>query len=105
MSYLAIAADLVGHRQFGALPKQSATDPVSCVVHNIEEARTQGWASTFVTLGMQGAFDAVLHNRLIWRMQAQSWPDSILRWKTSFLQGQNVQVRYLGDVTRPKRLT
>lgn len=65
MSHLAITHDIVGAQQFDALPKRLATDLVSCVVHNIEEARSQGWVSTFVTLDVQEAFDAVLHNRLI----------------------------------------
>lgn len=104
MSHLAITWDIVGRQQFGALPKRSATDLVSCVVHDIEEAKTQGWASTLVTLDVQGAFDAVLHNRLIWRMQAQGWPKSILRWTSSFLENRKVQVRFQGGVTSPKEL-
>lgn len=60
MSVLAIRSDIVGQQQSGALPKRSANDLVSCVVHDIEEARYQGWASKFVTLDVQGAFDAVL---------------------------------------------
>ena len=97
MSHLAISYDVIGHQQFGALPKHSATDLVYCVVHDIEEARSQGWASTFVTMDVGGAFDAVLYNRLLWRMQAQRWPDFILRWKTSFLHNRKVQVRYHGE--------
>ena len=95
---------MVGAQQFGALPKRSANDLVSCVVHDIEEARSQGWASTFVTLGVQGAFDAVLHNRLLRRMQKQGWPDSILRWTASFLHNRSVQVRFSGEVTKAKNL-
>ncbi|KAI0993628.1 hypothetical protein K3495_g14556, partial [Podosphaera aphanis] len=104
MSYLAIIWKVVGEQQFGALPKRSATDLVSCVVHDIEEARTQGWASTFVTLDVQGAFDAVLHNRLLLRMQSQGWPDQILRWTSSFLKDRVVQVRFTGGKTSPKNL-
>lgn len=104
MSVLAIRSDIVGQQQFGALPKRSANDLVSCIVQDIEEARYQGWASTFVTLDVQGAFDAVLHNRLLWRMQAQGWPDSILRWTSSFLTDQFVQVRYPGGILKPKKL-
>lgn len=88
MSYHAITSDVVGRQQFGALPKRPATDLVSCVVHNIEEARSQGWAATFVTLDVQGAFDAVLQNRLLQQMQAQGWPASIFRWTSSFLSNQ-----------------
>ncbi|KAI1007858.1 hypothetical protein K3495_g372 [Podosphaera aphanis] len=104
MSTLAITAGVVAHQQFGALPKRSASDLVSCVVHDIEEARTQKWTSTLVTLDVQGAFDAVLHNRLLVRMQKQGWPEPILRWTASFLQDRKVQVRYPGGVRHPKKL-
>lgn len=104
MSHLAIVWNIVGQQQFGALPKRSATDLVSCVVHVIEGAKTQGWASTFVTLDVQGAFDAVLHNRPTWRMQAQRWPKQILPWTSSFLKSRKFQVRFSGGVTIPKEL-
>ncbi|KAI0996073.1 hypothetical protein K3495_g12108 [Podosphaera aphanis] len=105
MAHLAVIYDVVGHQQFGALPKRSATDLVFCVVHDVEEASSQGWAATFVTLDVQGAFDAVLHNRLVRRMQSQGWPDSILRWTCSFLANRRVQVRYHGGVTTERELT
>ncbi|POS84848.1 hypothetical protein EPUL_002434 [Erysiphe pulchra] len=94
----------VGHQQFEALPKRLANGLVTCVVHDIEEAKSQGRASTFVTLDMQGAFNAVILNRLIWRMQNQGWPKVILRWATSFLKNRKAQVRFLGGVTDPKKL-
>ena len=82
MAHLAVIFDVTGQQQFGALPKHSTIDLVSCVVHDIEEASSQKWTATFVTLDVQGAFDAVLHNRLVRRMQEQGWPDSILKWTT-----------------------
>lgn len=105
MGHLAIISNVLSQQQFGALTKRSATDLVSCVVHDIEEARSQEWASTFVTLDVQGAFDAVLHNRLIRRMYGQGWPSSILRWTSFFLKDRRVQVQYLGGITSPKSLT
>ena len=104
ISQLAIVWDIVGQQQFGALPKRSATDLVSCVLHDVEEAKTQGWASTFVTLDVQGAFDAVLRNRLIWRMKSQGWPSSLLRWTLSFLKNRRVQVRFQGGMIGSKEL-
>ncbi|POS82038.1 hypothetical protein EPUL_005234, partial [Erysiphe pulchra] len=70
MSYLAITSGVVGIQQFGALTKRSATDLVSCVVHDIEEAQTQKWSATFVTLDDQDLisqvfkikFDKLLHD-------------------------------------------
>ncbi|KAI1006775.1 hypothetical protein K3495_g1438 [Podosphaera aphanis] len=104
MSFLAVTSDIVGSQQFGASPKRSANDLVSCDVHDIEEARSQGWALTFVTLDVQGAFDAVLHNQLLSRMKTQGWPEKILRWTASFLSDRLVQVRFPGGVTSPKNL-
>lgn len=83
MAHLAVAFNVVGLLWFAALPKRSATDLVSCVIHDIEGSRSQGWASTFVTLDVQSALDAVLHNRSLRKMQAQRWSDTILSWMTS----------------------
>ena len=44
---------------FPTLPKRSAIDLASCVVHDIEEASSQKWMAIFVTLDIQGAFDGV----------------------------------------------
>lgn len=41
ISHLAIINNYVGSQQFGALPKRSVIDLVSCVVHDIEETRSQ----------------------------------------------------------------
>lgn len=103
MSHLAVTLDIVGQQQFGALPKRSAIDLVSCSTNDIEEARIQGWASTFVTVNVQGVFDAVLHNRLIWRLKEQGWSDYILRWTYLFLRDRYVEVRYYGGTTTPKK--
>lgn len=75
------------------------------MVHDIEEARSQGWASTFITLDVQGAFDAVSHRRLIRRMQSQGWPEHIMKWIKSFLAIRSVQVRYSEFATEKKKLT
>lgn len=102
MTYLSISHKIIVRQQFGALPKRAATDLVSCMVHDIEEARSQGWASTFVTLDVQGVFDVVLHNRLIRRTQSQGWREHIMRWIESFLAKRSVQVRYSEGVTERK---
>ena len=82
MAKLAITYEIVTYQQFSVLPNRAATDLVFCVVHDIEEARSQDWASIFVTLDVQGAFDAVLHNQLIWLLHSRGWPTQILGWIT-----------------------
>lgn len=68
MSHYAIASDIVGRQQYGALPKRSANGLVPCVEHSTKKARSQGWASTFVIIHVHGVFDLVEHPRLFWRM-------------------------------------
>ncbi|POS87059.1 hypothetical protein EPUL_001776 [Erysiphe pulchra] len=50
------------------------------------------------------AFDAVLHNQLLLRMQEQGWSDSLLRWTASFLRNRSVQVRYSERIASPEEL-
>lgn len=54
---------------FGALTKGLATNLVPCVVDYIEEAKIPSRASTLITLGVTRVFDAIMHSRLIWRIQ------------------------------------
>jgi len=49
----------------GALPKRSAADLTAAFTHNTEAAWAQGWHVTIVTLDVQGAFNALLKNRLL----------------------------------------
>jgi hypothetical protein len=53
-----------------------------------------------VTLDVQGAFDALLKNRLLHRMVEQGWPQRAILFVDSFLTERRVQVR-LGQVITP----
>lgn len=53
-----------------------------------------------VTLDVQGAFDALLKNRLLHWMAQQGWLRGLLLFVDSFLTERRVQVR-LGQVTTP----
>lgn len=65
----ALLAGLLNDQQFGALPGRSATDLVSCLVHDIELAFARGEVAVLVTNDVKGAFDGVLHGRMILRMR------------------------------------
>jgi hypothetical protein len=54
---------------------------------------------TMVTLDVQGAFDALLANRLLQRMQRQGWPLSLRYLVHSFLTGRKVRVRLEDSTT------
>jgi hypothetical protein len=56
-----------------------------------------------VTLDVQGAFDALLKNRLLHWMAQQGWPQRTILFIDLFLTDRRVQVR-LGQVTTPSYL-
>lgn len=74
------------------------------VLHDIKEAQAQGWVSKFVKLDVQGTYDIVLHNILIWKMQKQVYSDNILEWIFSYLKHRNVQNQFPGGATTSKKL-
>jgi hypothetical protein len=84
----------------GALPKRSAADLTAAFTHDTEAAWVHGKHVTMVTLDVQGAFDALLKNRLLHRMTQQGWPQRTILFVDSFLTDRRVQVR-LGQVTTP----
>jgi hypothetical protein len=47
------------------LPKRSVTDLVAALIHDIEEAFARKKVVTLVIIDIQGAFDTVMHNRLV----------------------------------------
>ncbi|KAI0997208.1 hypothetical protein K3495_g10979 [Podosphaera aphanis] len=79
MAWLAIKHRVIPQQLFGALLGRSAVDLVSCVVHDAEAAMRNSKVTAMVTLDVQGAFDTVLHKRLLHRMRNQGWPRSLCR--------------------------
>jgi hypothetical protein len=84
----------------GALPKRSTADLTAAFTHDTEAAWIHRKHVTMVTLDVQGAFDALLKNRLLHRMAQQGWPQRTILFVDSFLTDRRVQVR-LGQVTTP----
>ena len=101
LAHTALVEGVVSDQHFGPAPGRSATDLVGCLVHDVEKALDRRRTATLVTVDVKGAFDGVLHNRLLRRMQAQGWPPQLLKWTASFLSGRSAQIRYPGGVTEP----
>jgi hypothetical protein len=74
-------------------------DLVASFTHDVEKAIAEGCQVTIVTLDVQGAFNALLVNRLLQRMQRQGWPVSLLRLVRSFLTNRKVRVRLEDSTT------
>jgi hypothetical protein len=97
----AMMHDIISPQHVGAVPKRSAIDIVAAFTHDVEQALAVGKRVTMVTMDVQGAFDALLKNRLLHRMAQQGWPPSCVRFVDSFLSERYVQVR-LGNETTPR---
>ena len=104
MAWLTISHQVVHPQLFGSVPGRSAVDLASCVIHDAEAAMRSGKCAAMVTLDIQGAFDAVLHNRLLQRLREQGWPLSLCRFIQTFLCQRKVQVKYRGGTTDEKML-
>ncbi|CVL09069.1 related to reverse transcriptase [Fusarium mangiferae] len=95
----AIYYNVLHPQQAGALPKRSATDLVTALIHDIEEAFARNKVATLVTMDIQGAFDTVMRNRLVLRLREQGWPDHLARWAESFMKDRSARVRYQDTLT------
>lgn len=98
ITWTALKCNVLSPQHCGALPKRSAIDLVSSLMHDIEIAISKGLRATIVTLDVQGAFDALLRNRLLYRMRDQGWALSLLRLVRCFLTKRRIRVR-LEDAT------
>ncbi|TVY73798.1 putative RNA-directed DNA polymerase from transposon BS [Fusarium oxysporum f. sp. cubense] len=99
LAWAAVHYSVLHPQQAGALPKRSATDLVTALIHDIEEAFARKKVTTLVTMDVQGAFDTVMCNRLVLRLRKQGWPDHLARWTGSFMGGRSARVRYQDIVT------
>jgi ribonuclease HI len=99
LAWAAIHYSVLHPQQAGALPKRSATDLVTALIHDIEEAFARKKVATLVTMDIQGAFDTVLRNRLVLRLREQGWPNHLARWAGSFMSGRSARVRYQDTLT------
>ena len=100
IAWTAITHKILSPQHRGALPKRSAANLTAAFTHDTEAAWARGQHITMVTLDVQGAFDALLKNRLLHRMVQQGWPQRALLFVDSFLTERRVQVR-LGQVITP----
>src|SRR5699024_2036167 len=84
MASVGLRHRLFGDRQFGALPRRSATDLTSALTHDVEHILADKGEVSMLTLDVQGAFDAVFPGRLRRRLAEQGWPMAVVRWVQSF---------------------
>lgn len=104
MATTAVNRAILNPQHFGALPKRSAVDLTTCLTHDIEGALNSGKEATLLTMDVQGAFDAVLPNRLAKRLREQGWPDTLVRWVLHFVTDRHALVRLDGTFAETRKL-
>ncbi|CCE34857.1 uncharacterized protein CPUR_08796 [Claviceps purpurea 20.1] len=87
------SAGIISPLHAGALPRKSAMDLVASFTHDVELALNKNLSVSMVLMDVQGAFDALLRNRLLERMRRQGWPLELLRLVRSFLRDRRVRAR------------
>lgn len=104
LSRVAIKHSVLSLQQFGALPKCSALDLVSCVIHEIERARSRGLVTSLLTLDVKGAFDTVLPGRMQRRLREQGWPCWIRKWVWSFMSNRTARMQFGDSLSQETQL-
>ena len=104
MVWTALQAGLISSQHAGAVPKRSAMDLVASLTHDIELALANGQKATLVTLDVKGAFDALLKNRLLSRMNSQGWHPAAIKLTDSFLTSRKITTRLEETITEPREV-
>ncbi|KAL2890686.1 reverse transcriptase [Ceratocystis lukuohia] len=84
-----------------ALPKRSAPDLTLALVNEIRENMDEGKITSILTFDVQGAFDGILPNRMVARLQEQRWPSHVCKWVQSFLESRSAQISLDGNTEPP----
>lgn len=74
------------------------------MVHDFEHFLSLRQKAVLVTPDVQGAFDALLHERLLQRVKRNGCPKYARDWIQSFLKSRKARVRYKYGATEPKTL-
>lgn len=93
MAWMALTHEVLSPQHRGELPKSSSMDLIASFLHEAEKALLKGLKVSIVTLDVQGAFDALLKNILLQRIQRQGRPINVLIHTESFLSDRHVRVR------------
>lgn len=99
LAHAAVAEGVLPPQVAGALPKRSAIDIVSALVHDVEAALNRGLVATAVTADIEGAFDTTLRFLLLYRLRTQGWPPNVVSWVSSFMKGRRARIRHDDYVT------
>jgi hypothetical protein len=89
---------LVPTNQFGAHPHSSTIHAGLALTHDITVAHMQGGCCTSLQFDIQGFFDNINHDHLIWTFHQLGFDRCICDWLKSFLVDRMVKLRFNGHL-------
>ncbi|POS87428.1 hypothetical protein EPUL_001522 [Erysiphe pulchra] len=92
IAFLAIKNRILGRYQCSGVPMRCTVDFTTTLVTDIQTAWMNKEVAAISTLDVKGAFDGVLHNRLIFRLRSQGWPENLVRWVGSFMSNRSATI-------------
>ena len=97
LSKLAELGPLLSDSQMGGRRKRSAVDTAMLFTDFIERSKAKGHKASAVFLDVKGAFDHILHPRLLRILIQKRLPYAIVTWVRSFLEGRLVRLAFDGQ--------
>ena len=101
MAHTAISQKVVPRQLFGAPLERFFNHHIACVIHDIDHPMHIRQKVVLVTFDVQGAFDAVLYERLLPRRRKMGWPESTADWVKYFLHARSARLHHEDRVTEP----
>jgi Reverse transcriptase (RNA-dependent DNA polymerase) len=100
ISYLVETKQLLPSHHFGGRPGRSATDAMLVLVEEIHKAWKKQKIFTAVFLDVAGAFNNVVHQRLMHNLKCRKIPPILVRWIRSFLENRSTQLQFNGGKSK-----
>lgn len=92
------------NRQYGFTKGRSTVDAIEKLICTIRSNKANGLNSLVISLDITGAFDNILHSRLIEQMEMAKVSPNLIRFAKSYLTNRFVQIK-IGETTMKKKLT
>lgn len=83
--------------QTGCRPHHSCSDAMAALAHHVQTAHDNSLKASSWFADVKGAFNHVIHERLISTMKEEGFPDPVIEWVRSFLTGRKAALVFNGQ--------
>ena len=83
--------------QFGSRDKHCAIDAAMVIAHTAQQGRASGFPTALLLFDIQGFFDNVCRDHLVYLLRLFGFPDHVADWVHSFLSNRHVALHFNGE--------